>query len=168
MSERKSMKTLSGLQGWEGVDAALQAIGEAERGIAAINVEMNKEIDAIKAEYQTMAKQHHNTIKMLEIDLQNFVAAHPAELDGRSRTLNFGKVGFRKSTRLSLPKNQADVIERIKARGLLSCLNVSIAVDKEELKKQPEDTILAVGATLKTTDDFWYETAKESVKDAQP
>lgn len=49
-----------------------------------------------------MHSHWQNRIKRLEGDVKEYVDAHRAELDGKSRTLVFGKVGYRASSKLML------------------------------------------------------------------
>lgn len=47
-----------------------------------------------------------------------------AELKGKSREMDFGKVGFRMSTKLMLPKQVEKVIKTLKKYGMGDCITV--------------------------------------------
>ena len=100
-----------------------------------------------------------------------FANDHAGDLGKKkTRVLAFGKLGFRKSSSVSLPKDKdklAEIIKKIKDHGMKDCLVVQPdKVDKEQLKKYSADKITAVGAKLIVGDTFWYEVAKETMADA--
>ena len=45
----------------------------------------------------------------------------------------------------------------MKENGLTGCINIRESVNKDELRKQTDDVISAVGAVKKVEDVFWYE-----------
>ena len=96
-----------------------------------------------------------------EIELE----LNKAELKGKSREMDFGKVGFRLSTKLMLPKQVEKVIKTLKKYGMGDCITVKESVNKDILKTYDEKTILSVGGTLKKEDTFWYETNREELSD---
>ena len=62
--------------------------------------------------------------------------AHRAELDGKSRTLVFGKVGYRASSKLMLaPAKVAEAIAALKALGRKELVKTTETLDREALKR---------------------------------
>jgi phage host-nuclease inhibitor protein Gam len=155
--------TESVLKSWEEVNECLQMIGEAERDLALIDSVMNESIAEAKRRAEEESRQYNDTVKVKAALVQQFVTAHKSELNGKSRKMPFGSVGFRASTSVSLPKDQGAVIQSLKAHGMFDCLTVKTTVNKEILKTYAEKDIMEVGASLKKKDDFWYETAKDTV-----
>ena len=78
---------------------------------------------------------------------------------GKSRQLTLGRVGFRQSTRLILANAKVpQAIATLLAMGRRELVKTEQKLDKEALKQQPEEVLEAVGAYLKTTDEFCYDT----------
>jgi phage host-nuclease inhibitor protein Gam len=91
------------------------------------------------------------------------VETHRDELKGKTRILNFGKVGFRQSTKIVIKGMQA-VLKTLKARGMTDCIIVKESVNKDRLREYPDEVIASVGATKKVTDTFWYEADREKLR----
>ena len=53
---------------------------------------------------------------------------------------------------------ETDVQEYVEAMGRRELVKTEQKLDKEALKQQPEEVLEAVGAYLKTTDEFFYDT----------
>lgn len=167
---RTKIKEAPVLKSWEDVDDALKEIAEAELDIVDIEGEMNKQIQGIKLTAAQEAKPIQDRITSLGKDIKAFVEEHRGELDGKTKTLNFGKTGFRMSTKVILPKAQeklAAIIKSIKARKMADCIVTTETINKDVLKKYTEDEIIRVGASLKKEDTFWYETDREKLQAVQ-
>lgn len=165
---RQKIKAGPALQSWEEADAALREIAELDRKIADIEGEMNKQIDGIKITAAREAKPHQDRKDTLAKDLKEFAAEHREDFgDKKSRRLNFGEIGFRQSTQVTLPKDKgklAEVIQRIKARRLRDCITVTESINKDILRSYGRDAVIAVGAGWKQTDSFWYEVAEDKLE----
>ena len=155
---RKRMEDPS-LKSWDEVNAALKLIRDNE--IELDEADMGKKIADIKEQ----AVPYRDDIKKLELQVKEFVTLNKAELKGKSREMDFGKVGFRMSTKLMLPKQVEKVIKTLKKYGMGDCITVKESVNKDILKTYDEKTILSVGGTLKKEDTFWYETNREELSD---
>ena len=151
------------LRSWEEVDGCLKIMADAENEILKIEAEMNRQIAEIKKASEEEARGHKELIKQNEGKIKEFTGAHKEELKGKSKVLTFGTVGFRLSTRLLLPSSVAEVILKLRERGMLDCINIKESVDKEAIKKYGEEDIVAVGGYLQKTDTFWYETDKDAL-----
>jgi len=149
------------LRSWEDVDAALREIAEKRIALQDIESEMQRQIIGIKKITEQESKPFVDRISKLERDLKEFVEDHRTELGKtKTRDLNFGNVGYRLSTSVSIPKAKekiAEIIRRLKARNMNDCIIVKEDVSKESLKKYGEDTVNAVGATWKQKDVFGYD-----------
>ena len=93
---------------------------------------------------------------------------HRADLGkAKSRTLTFGKVGFRQSTRLTLPRGVEKVktiIEELLRRGMKECVVYpEPKIDKDALKKYSAGEIAEVGAKLEVEDVFGYDVDEEAL-----
>ena len=157
---RKRMEDPS-LKSWDEVNAALKLIRDNEIELELIEADMGKKIADIKEQ----AVPYRDDIKKLELQGKEVVTLNKAELKGKSREMDFGKVGFRMSTKLMLPKKVEKVIKTLKKYGMGDCITVKESVNKDILKTYDEKTILSVGGTLKKEDTFWYETNREELSD---
>lgn len=103
-----------------------------------------------------------NRIKRLEGDVKEYVDAHRAELDGKSRTLVFGKVGYRASSKLMLaPAKVTEAIAALKALGRKELVKTTETLDREALKKEPPALLESIGAYIRTRDEFYYDISGE-------
>ncbi|MPM42517.1 hypothetical protein SDC9_89182 [bioreactor metagenome] len=165
---RKRITEAPALKSWEDVDAALREIAEAELTLGDIEAEMNRQIIGAKKVAEQESKPHADRIAKLERDLKEFVTDHRDELGkAKSKPLNYGEVGFRLSTSVSLPKAKeklAEIVRKLKTRQMTDCIVVEEKISKDALKKYGEDTVNAVGATWKQKDEFGYEVFKDKVE----
>lgn len=152
------------LKSWEDVNQALRQIAEAQNEIAMVEAGMNVQIDTIKLTYEEKIQEYKKQIKQQELLIKEFTTDKKDQLDGRTKDLTFGKVGFRKSTRLQLPKVLDKVIAALRRNGMEDCIIRKETVNKDILKQYDEQQILEVGGSLKVEDAFWYETKQVDLK----
>lgn len=167
---RTKIKELPTLKNWGDVDIALREIAEKELVLVEIEGDMNKQIQGIKMSSALESKPITERIDTLGKDIKTYVTEHRAELDGKTRVLNFGKTGFRLSTKVSLPTAKdkiASIIKNLRARGMRDCIITTETINKDVLKKYTEDDIVKIGGTLKKEDVFWYETDREKLHHIQ-
>lgn len=145
------------------MDQCLKKIADAENEMTAIEAEMNKKIAEIKKNAGEVSRQHKETIKQNEGKIKEYATVHKDGMNGKSKLLTFGKVGFRLSTKLLLPSSIADVIMKLRENGMLDCINVKETVDKDAVKNYGEDDILKIGGYLQKNDTFWYETDRDAL-----
>lgn len=164
MLGRKRMETPM-LESWDAVDAALKAIAEANNELDVISGSMNMQINALKEASDNLAKPYKEEIKKQELLIKEFTQANRADMKGKSKRLTFGTVGFRMSTKLSLPKEVKKVIVALKKNGMDDCVTVKESVNKDILRTYDEKEILKVGGKLNKEDAFYYETEKVAVSE---
>lgn len=153
------------LKTWEEVNQTLKKIAEAQNEIAILESGMNIQIDAIKDAFTEKVKPYQEEIKKQEILVKEFVTENRTDLKGKSRKMTFGTVGFRASTKLSLPKSLEKVIAALRKKGMEDCIVIKETVNKDILKTYETADILAVGGKLKQEDTFWYDTEKAAVNE---
>lgn len=154
------------LQSWNDVSEALAAIGKIDRRIELQEIAMQQEIDAAKGKAAKEAAPLLEEKARLETQIMLYVDGTRDELgDKKSKTLYFGTVGYRKSTKIILPRQPekvAEIVIRLRARGMDSCiLSKPDQVNKDELRKYDEQTICTVGAKVDIRDAFWYEVDRD-------
>lgn len=167
---RQRVRDALRLESWQEADDALRQIGENRRDLSAIENVMNERIADAKADAEARARPLKDQIAMLEVALRTFAQEHRGDMGkAKSRTLTFGKVAFRLSTRVKLPSAKekvAAIIEALKGRGMLECIVYPAPkIDKEALKKYSEEEIAGVGATLEAEDVFGYEVNEEALSE---
>jgi hypothetical protein len=86
--------------------------------------------------------------------------------DGKSLELNFGTIGFRlPKAAIKLVLGVENIIERLRAKKMHTCIRTVEQVDKEALANYDDEVLLDVGcARTKPKDKFWYEVKREEVK----
>lgn len=145
------------LKSWTDVDDTLRQIAVLERKLVKLESEQNATIDKIKAQTSEQAEPIRATLKTLGADLKDYAERNRTEfLDQKTRALNFGKVGFRLSTKLVI-KNVANTLSALLALGLNACVRTRQEPDKEAMRELSDDQLAAVGAARQKVDEFWFE-----------
>lgn len=166
-------KKVEGLNDWGEADLVLRLIGRLERGIEKAEATMQEAIDKAKAKAKAEVKELQAEIKMRAAVLNLFCLEHAAELGPKkSKQLNFGILGFRWSTRITLPREKtklAEIIQKLKDLGREQCIQVKETVLKEEVKKLDVGDLCdleAVGVRKQAGDAFFYEVKREKIQEA--
>lgn len=160
---RKKVPSDPALESWADVDSMFKQIGELENMIDLLELELNEQITIAKQNADQQAQPLYDKIKVMERQIRDYVEGNRDEMAGKTKQLNFGRTGYRISTKLMTPK-QADIIVRLKQFAMDDCIKTKESVDKEILKKYPTEDILKTGAYLKVTDEFWYEVDREKIQ----
>lgn len=159
----KDTKVLTRLNSWDDVNYKLKEISDSQRVIAQTESDMNDMIRDIKMESELKIKPHKDKIDALQTEIKEFTEANKSDINGKSKTFTFGKVGFRKSTKIDLIKTAAEVIKQLKHLKLNECIKVKEDVDKSKLKTYPEEILKAVGAQRIEDDTFYYELNNQKI-----
>ncbi|AEG60034.1 host-nuclease inhibitor Gam family protein [Desulforamulus ruminis] len=159
---RKRLEGTS-LQTWEDVNLNLKEIAECELAIEVIENKMNQKIHDLKLDAEMKAQAHQERIKVLAAEIKEFSEYNRDDFKGKTKTMNFGSFGFRKSTKI-VYKNAQAVLEALKARRMSDCIKTTETILKDKLKEYSEEDILAVGANKRIENVFWYETDREKLK----
>lgn len=164
---RKQVTTVPALQSWADVDEALRLIAEAAGRLSRLELTANEQATAIKQAALAEGKPIRDRIAALEKMVSNFAAYHRDELQGKSRRLNFGQLGYRLSTRTVIPSGkEPEIIAALRDHGMDDCIVVTERIDREALRRYPLEDVQRCGADIKQTDRFWYETAEAGLDPA--
>ncbi|MBF0273457.1 MAG: host-nuclease inhibitor Gam family protein [Magnetococcales bacterium] len=148
-------------------DLVLGEIALLQRGLEAIEADMNASIDAIKRSAEGFATPRRTRLKELERALIVFAETHQASLfrTARSVRLTCGVFGYRQSSELKpVPKlTWAAVLEKIKGLGVTELLRTKTEVNREAMRDWPDERLEVVGVQRVQKDVFWYETRKEEL-----
>lgn len=99
MARKRVEEVIAEFESWDDVNQALGTIGDNQRMVEGFEAEMQEKIDAAKAEAEAKSRIYLEGTKRLEAQICAFAETHRDDMDGKkSKTLNFGSVGFRKST----------------------------------------------------------------------
>ena len=153
------------LKNWDDVDMALRLKGECELGIDTIEADMNMRINDIKQESEKLAKPLKEKIKLLEGQIKEYAEENKTDIEGRTKNLTFGKVGFRLSSSVAVPtKKLSKIIDNLRKFGMENCIKITETVNKEILETYSDKDIAKVGAARKVEDKFWCEADKEKIR----
>ncbi len=162
---RRKVTAAPVLTDWAAVDSALRDIRECQHALTELGVDRDRRIDAVKDEYSKMALPLQNRIKKLEGDVKAYADAHRAEMTGKSRTLNFGTVGYRISSKLVLPAAKAaEAIAALKALGRKEFVKTTETLDRAALSRQPAEFLEQIGAYIRQSDEFYYDVSGEEAE----
>ena len=162
---RRKVTEAPALTDWAAVDSALRDIRECQHALTELSVDRDRRIDAVKDEYSKMALPLQNRIKKLEGEVKVYVDAHRAEMTGKSRTLNFGTVGYRISSKLVLPATKAaEAIAALTALGHKEFVKTTETLDRAALSRQPAEFLEQIGAYIRQSDEFYYDVSGEEAE----
>lgn len=149
------------LKSWIDVDENLSELSRLQRQVQEHEAIANEQIDRVKAELATNTEPMLDTMKRLGVEIEEFLAQNKGEFDeNRTRDLNFGRVGFRRSTAVTLRTrvNWGMVVETLKKKGLYGCVITKESPDKTELAKLSDEELATLGCIRKEKDKAWWET----------
>lgn len=146
---------------WQGADAFVRQIGNLQRSIEAAQGSARGDINEIKDGLAEEVKPLHEEIKLLTASLELFANSHAGDFGkARSRKLNFGTLGWRKSTSIHTKKTTLDLIKEVFSRAkAAACIRVKEEVDRDALAKLTDEELAEVGARRKSRDAFFVEPA---------
>jgi phage host-nuclease inhibitor protein Gam len=122
-------------------DRALREIAEIDRAVEAANHGLNEEIDHLKEETQAAVAPLLERKKILGAGLANFAELSREELfkDRKSRELDFGTIGYRKSAALGTMKKICptwkEVLGKLRQYGFNEAIRVKEEPDKEVMNE---------------------------------
>ncbi|MDR3561881.1 MAG: host-nuclease inhibitor Gam family protein [Negativicutes bacterium] len=151
------------LKTWDEANENLREIGTIDLEIQTIEAEMNRKIVEAKQVAETEAKVFQDRRARLEFEIKDFAEAHKAELDGKSKSMNFGEVGFRKSTSVIISKVK-NCLAALKNKSMFDCIKTKETVNKEILRTYSDEILEAVGARRKKGDVFWLKPDYEKLQ----
>ena len=156
---------------WDEVDQALREIDEIDGRVSVSEAKVNAQIAAWREQLAADTADDLSRKARLEKDLKEFAEHHKDEFaKARSRKLNHGVVGFRKSSELATiaKTTWAQVVAVLEQAGLTNFLNTKITVNKEVVKAAglPDSALQMYGMKLEDKDVFYYETANVTAQSA--
>lgn len=148
-------------------DEVLRQLGEVERAIKTIEIQMNDRILLVKADAAKRSGPLIQARKEFHAALAAFGEARKAELFARRRSieLTFGSMGFRLSTKLKplVGLTWQKVLSRLKNLGLTDGIRVKEEVDREALETWQDERLELAGVRRVQEEGFWIETKEEEL-----
>ena len=144
---------------WEKADEYIRVIGDLQMQIEQACISAQDDINDRKLKLAEELKPLQEAVKLYQRSLEVFATTHQADFGKkRSRKLNFGLLGWRKSTSISIKKNTLELIKAAftKAKAKLY-IRTKDAVDKDALAKLTDERLAAIGARRKEKDVFFVE-----------
>ena len=162
---KEETKMLFELKTWDDVDTCLREIAELEIISANIEGDMNLTINEAKEKAVKLSAPVKARMEAMQKLIKSFTENNKDSIEGKTKNLTYGKVGFRASSSVSVStKKMADIILNLKKYGMTDCLSIKETVNKEVLEKYSDKDIAKVGASKKYEDKFWMETDKTKLK----
>jgi len=149
------------IRNWDDVNQALKEICECEIATSAITAELNTAVNIAQEKADKLSAPHKKCIDALKNVVQVFVEDAKEDMQGKTKALNFGKVGFRESSSISIPddkEEQKAIIKALQKRKMIECINIKETISKTALKKYPDDVLAKVGISREVEDTFFLET----------
>jgi phage host-nuclease inhibitor protein Gam len=161
-TSRRKPDNLKPVKTMQEVDDALFQIAQYRIKLKKIDAEAEAQINIIKENAAREAEPIKAEIEKLENGIFAFAEFNKDDLFSKKKSveLNFGLLGYRKSTKISIKKT---TLEKLKAAGLLDAIIVRESPNKEVLATYPDETLKAVDAKRITEDNFWYEVKETAV-----
>ena len=175
------------IESLDDVNMALKDIGLAQKELDAIDAKANAEIAKIKEKALKDGESLRTKITESASKIQSYAEYNKDELfkDAKSIELSFGKIGYRKSTKISVKKTTLEMLKKLldgrkleleKAESeekrnaitvlitkIQSCIRVKEEPNKESLGLMDDAFLKTVGASRKITNDFFCEANIEEV-----
>lgn len=156
------------IRSWDDVNRVLADLAGLHRDVKTFTVERDEAIDTAKQLYTRKVEPVEKQIGELEEALERFTATHQGELDGRSKELTHGRVGFLLVTALRIgSRNVKSAVAWLLSAKKTEYLHVEHKLNKEALRDASSAVLKAIKAKVSTDDRFWYEVDGErhSVED---
>lgn len=162
MAKRLKSKTnLIEIPDFKHADRTLLKLGEIQMQIESIKAAAADDVNEIKLRAADKIEPLQTKTKVYLESLEAFAVANKDSFGkSRSKKLYFGKLGWRKSTSISITKKTLELIKEIyRGAKLSSLVRVKQTPDKDALAKLTDDELAGVKAKRKVTDDFFAEPA---------
>jgi phage host-nuclease inhibitor protein Gam len=163
MAARKRIEGTA-LQSWDDVDATLAEIGRADRELKLIEGAANEKIEEVRAAMKVSAQPVLDRKAALELAVKEYCDANRPEFAKvKTKTLTFGEVGYRTSTKIMI-KRVAETLQALKDLAFTSCIRTKEEPDKEAMKALTDEQLAEIGAARKVENVFGYTINQEKLQ----
>ncbi len=147
------------IRDWGHADALVGEIGVLNSDIERAEANAKKKIDAIKAQLAKNVKPAQKRVTLCTESLKVFSTAHRKDFrkGHQSRKLNFGVVGWHKSTVIKVKKATAGLIEAVFGKTAAQYIHIKTTPDKEAMAKLTDEQLASVAARRVRKEVFFVE-----------
>lgn len=157
-SRIKSDKQIEPIADWSKADDFVRMIGDFQLQIKQAEKKANDEINVIKAELVLNTDPLLKKITILTDSLEAFAANHTEDFGkAQSRKLNFGLLGWRKSSEISIKKTTLELIKKVFGKKADQYLHIKESVNKDALKALAEKQLNSIDAQQVNKEPFFVE-----------
>ena len=152
------------------IDNKVRRLGELQVSIAQIEGDLTVQTNQLKQHSKTKAQPLLDEKKIIEQEVKLW-AEHNKSLFAKKRSveLNFGKIAFRVSHSLSLPRAKdklQSLINSIKSLGFSQCIVHEEKPSKDLLLELTDSDLVKLGLQRKTVDNLRIEPNLEKIQEA--
>lgn len=136
------------IENWNDIDLALFEIARRSLEAAALEADLGLEIQQVRGRYEGRIEALRAEREEIEGRVAAFCLARREEFSGkRSRRLRFGRIGFRASERIDVPRElEETVLETLKSLGFSDCVERRERLDRNAMKRLGEADLARCGA----------------------
>lgn len=143
---------------WQHVDAIVRRIGDLQLEIVGCEQKAKDKIDKAKAELAESVKPIQDKIQLHTHSIEAFAVNNRKDFGkSQSKKLNFGLLGWRKSTSISVKKTTLELVQKIFGRNHKKYIHVKETVNKEALKQLTDEQLASIAAQRKIKEAFFVE-----------
>lgn len=157
------------VENWEEADQALQRMGEIDIALTKISGDLTLRINELKESAKNDAAGMESERKYLETLITHYCEQQKSEFaKKRSRSLNFGLIGFRITTSVPIPRDKAklkDLIAALKRLQLGVCIKTEEKIDRDQVATLDDGTIAKLGLRKTVKDSFRIQPNLEKIQD---
>jgi len=156
---KSDKQSLVQIRDWGHADKLVREIGDCQGAIQKAEEDARKKIESIKAELAVKARPVQDMMTRRIRSLEAFAITHKNDFEKqKSKQLNFGLLGWRKSTAIRIKKVTLEKIRQVFSRvKAATFIRTKESIDKEALAKLTDEQLTSVGARRESKDVFFVE-----------
>ena len=159
------------VENWEDADQAIRRMGEISIALTDAGGELTLKVNKLKENAKQSVAGLESERKYLEEQVTHFCESQKAEFARkRSKTLNFGLIGFRVTTSVSIPRDKsklADLIAALKHLRLESCIDTKEQINRDLISALDELSIAKLGLKKTVKDSFRIQPNLEKIQELE-
>ncbi|AZN10785.1 host-nuclease inhibitor Gam family protein [Campylobacter jejuni] len=156
------------INSFEDVNLALKKVAELSVKIEKINGEVTLACNEIKEARAGEIKVLSDELGYIEQCITTFCENNKHEFaEKRSKEFTFGKIGYRLSKSVSLPRVKEkleNLIKALKSYGLNDCITYKEELNKDAIAELEDSTLVKLGLKRVVKDNFRIEPKIESLE----
>ena len=159
MKQRKNQASPPATPGRR-ADDILGSLRELSGEITVIQADADKEIADLTEEYSALMKPLKDRLKEKEKEIMRLMKAEKTDLfDGKDivRLIN-GILLYSREPKVSIPR---DALEKVERLGLTEAIKIVKSLNRDVVKKWPDEKLVLIGAEKKASDKFSYEIKRD-------